>query len=64
MTLTRTTDPHTPQVGDRAYFDGFSVVIEDHKNAGPSPLPLWPMFLVRYVATNNTEWIPASNVRR
>lgn len=45
--------------GDRAYFQGFSVIVEDTDNSGP-----YPVILVRYAATNTTEWIAADALDR
>ena len=47
------------EIGDRGYFGGFSVVIEDimFKECQTKAL-------VRYVATNRTEWVPLSSVTR
>lgn len=45
-------------IGDRGYFDGYSVVIEDLDDSGP-----YPVALVRYVATNTTERVAADAVK-
>jgi hypothetical protein len=49
--------PQAPQVGDRAVFQGLSVVVEDIDNSGP-----FRRCQVRYAATNRTEWIALDSV--